>query len=145
MENVVASIQNEKIRQIWDTNIDQTEELDHCYSKRLQVVHTTFKSTAGLGRRDFVEKKIHFAVKGEKIKEKEKVKGGRSVTPDTDVRNTSTPDVFYTYFSTCPNAPERLKTNKRGFHNSSANYSPLLNPRRSSQEDQENLLINRNS
>ena len=95
-------------------------------------MHTTFKSIAGLGRRDFVEKKIHFAVKGEKFEEKKKTKGVRSVTPDTDVRNTSTSDVFYTYFSTCPNAPERLKTNKRGFHNSNVNYSPLLNHRQGS-------------
>ena len=96
------------------------EILDQSDTKRLQVVHTTFKALAGQERREFVEKKLSFAVRDEKIQTENdrNPNKGRSVSPcvvKDKGKNTSNV-AYYTYFSSCSNAPENLQINKRGFH-----------------------------
>ena len=72
LETVVASMQDENEREVWDTNIESMEILDQSDTRRLKVVHTTYKPLASQGRREFVDKKLSFSVRNPKNTAKNK-------------------------------------------------------------------------
>ena len=82
-------------------------------------MHTTYKALAGQEKREFIDKKLCFMMRDEKIQleETSSNKKGRSYSPafKSDKYKSTTGLAYYTYFTACANAPESLHS-FRGYH-----------------------------